>query len=79
MDQIEGIKRRLNNIKNTHPNLYKLWTTYIDEKLESVHKLLIECKNILNKIENKNIPDLSQDNILVLIMLISCNNERYMT
>lgn len=79
MEQIEVIKKRLNNIKNTHPNLYKLWTTYIDEKLETVRKLLFECKNTLDKIENQEYPDFSQDNILSLIMLVSFNNERYMT
>jgi len=79
MDQIINIKSRLNIIKDTHPNLYNLWSTYIDEKITSIYTLLTECTNTLNKIENENMPDLTQENIIALLMLISLNNERDMT
>jgi len=79
MDQIDIIKNRLSIIKNTHPNLYTLWNTYIDEKIESMLLLLSECRNTLNLIENENVPDLSQENILTLLMFMTCNNERDMT
>lgn len=79
MDQIDIIKNRLSIIKNTHPNLYTLWNTYIDEKIESMLLLLSECRNTLNLIENENVPDLSQENIITLLMFMTCNNERDMT
>lgn len=79
MDQINNIKNRLNNIKDTHPNLYTLWSTYIDEKTVSMYNLITECSNILNKIENDNLADLTQENIYSLLMFISLNNELDMT
>lgn len=79
MEQINNIKNRLHLIKDTHPNLYTLWNTYIDEKTVSMYNLITECSNILNKIENENLADLTQENIFSLLMFISLNNERYMT
>ena len=79
MEQLYNIKNRLHFIKNTHPNLYKMWSTYIDEKMVSLFVLLTDCSNILNKIENENIPDLTNDNMLALLMLLSFNNETVMT
>jgi hypothetical protein len=75
MEQINNIKNRLHLIKDTHPNLYMLWNTYVDEKTTSIYKLITECSNILNKIENENLPDFTQENIFALLMLISLNNE----
>ena len=77
MDQIDIIKNRLSIIKN-NSLLYTL-NTYIDEKIESMLLLLSECRNTLNLIENENVPDLSQENIITLLMFMTCNNERDMT
>ena len=79
MEQINNIRNRLQIIKNTHPNIYKLWSNYIDEKLVSVYELITECSNMLNKIENENLADLTQENILSILLLLSLNNEGDMT
>ena len=79
MEEINNIRNKLNFIRNTHPNIYKIWSTYINEKLVSMFNLITECNNILNKIENENIPDLTDDNMLSLLILLSFNNEIDMT
>ena len=76
---LKFIKSRLTIIKETHPNIFNLWNKYIDEKIESMLHLLSNCRNTLDMIENENLQDLSQDNILALLMIISFNNERDMT
>jgi hypothetical protein len=75
MEQINNIKNRLHIIKDTHPNLYTLWNTYIDEKTASMYNLITECRIFLNKIENDNLADLTQENIFSLLMFMSLNNE----
>jgi hypothetical protein len=79
MEQINNIKNRLHLIKDTHPNLYTLWNTYIDEKTASMYNLITECRNFLNKIENDNLDDLAQENMFSLLMFMSLNNESDMT
>jgi hypothetical protein len=75
MEQINNLRQRLNLIKDSHPNIYKLWSSYIDEKLVSIFTLITECTITLDKIENENLPDITQDNIFTLLMLLSFNNE----
>jgi len=80
MDKINIIKNKLDNIKESHPNIYNLWKTYLYKKLETLESIIIEIEDILYKIENDNLIDLSQDNIISMVLFMSCfNNDVDMT
>jgi len=80
MDKINIIKNKLDNIKETHPNIYNLWKTYFYKKLETLESIILEIEDILYKIENDNLIDLSQDNIISMVLFMSCfNNDVDMT
>jgi hypothetical protein len=75
MEEVNNIKNRLMQIKNTHPNIYNLWNTYIEKKLDSLKILIDECKNTIDVIENNdNISDLTDDNLVTIFFLMFCLN-----
>lgn len=74
MEEVDNIKNRLVRIKNTHPNIYNLWNNYLEKKLDSLNLLIEECKIILESIENDNTLDLTHDNLVTILLLMSCLN-----
>ena len=74
MEEVDNIKNRLIRIKNTHPNIYNLWNNYLEKKLDSLNLLIEECKNTLESIENDNTIDLTHDNLVTILLLMSCLN-----
>jgi len=74
MEEVDNIKNRLIRIKNTHPNIYNLWNNYLEKKLDSLNLLIEECKITLESIENDNTLDLTHDNLVTILLLMSCLN-----
>lgn len=60
------LKENLVFIKNTHPNIYKYWILYLNER----EKLLINETNKINllihNIKNKNIQDFTKEQLITL-------------
>lgn len=80
MEEVNNVRNRLSRIKTTHPNIYKLWNTYIEKKIDSLNLLIRECNNVIDVIDNDNTPDLTHDNLLTLFfMMYYLNNELDMT
>jgi len=56
----------LENIKQTHPNIYELWKKILDKKRYSLEKTMIEAKNMIEA--SKNIPDLTKEQIVCMLL-----------
>ena len=61
------INERLESIKTTHPNLYKLWKNYINIKIKRHNAFLLECNIFLDKTYIQ--PDLEIQDITALLVL----------
>tara|TARA_B100000945_G_C20102765_1_gene466650 strand:+ start:307 stop:462 length:156 start_codon:yes stop_codon:yes gene_type:complete len=44
---INDINDKLKVIKDSHPNLYSIWTTMINKKYVDLLKTIYECENML--------------------------------
>jgi len=64
---INDINDKLKVIKDSHPNLYSIWTTMINKKYVDLLKTIYECENMLEKA--KTTDDLPQETIITLILL----------
>jgi hypothetical protein len=62
-----AINERLESIKMTHPNLYKLWKNYINIKIKRHNAFLLECDVFLDKIHIQS--DLEIQDITALLVL----------
>ena len=62
IENITSFKEKLETIKTTHPNLYKLWYTYVDGKISSLNETIVKANAMLESI--KNMRDLTQEEIL---------------
>jgi hypothetical protein len=73
MDEVyENILIKMNYKRNSHPNMIKLWESYLKYKKQDFLDNLKHCENMIKKIETVN--DLSTINILSLYILL---NNRY--
>lgn len=61
------INERLESIKTTHPNLYKLWKNYINIKIKRYNAFLLECNIFLDKTHVQS--DLEIQDITALLVL----------
>jgi len=64
---ITDINNKLNLIKDSHPNLYSIWTTMINKKYVDLLKTIYECETMLEK--TKTMDDLPREAIITLILL----------
>jgi len=67
----ENTINNLDEKKNTHPNIIKIWDTYLKYKKKNFMDDMNMCIKVINKIEGG---DLSVVNILSLYILL---NNRY--
>lgn len=56
-ERIERIITRLKDKESTHPNLSILWLTYLDNKLCSLEKTLLDCERVIDD-ESEDDPDI---------------------
>lgn len=68
------IKRKLENIRPTHPNLYKLWEKYINIKIKRHGDFITECNIFLENVNT--LPDLELYNIATLMTLNNMYNTK---
>ena len=66
-ERIERIITRLKEKETTHPNLSNLWLTYLDNKLCSLEKTLLDCERILDD-DSEDDPDIQT----IAMMYIFC-------
>ena len=62
IENITSFKEKLETIKETHPNLYKLWSTYVDGKISSLNETLVKANAMLES--TKYMRDLTENEIL---------------
>ena len=62
IENITSFKEKLETIRTTHPNLYKLWSTYLDGKISSLNETIVKANAMLES--TKNMRDLTEDEIL---------------
>lgn len=67
--KLQIIEERLNNLKESHPNIVELWINYINIKKTSFENGIIECEKALELIEKKENSDVSKKTIALLYML----------
>ena len=60
---------KMNDKRNSHPNIIKLWDIYLKYKKEEFINNLKHCKNIVENLET--VDDLSSINILSLYILLN--------
>ena len=61
------INERLESIKTTHPNLYKLWKNYINIKIKHYDNIVKDCNIFLDNIVTKE--DFTPEMIALLMVL----------
>ena len=69
INEINEIKNKLNGIRNTHPNVYSMWMTYIQLKEESMKKTIREARIMLENIEQKQTLDIPIESMLCMFCL----------
>ena len=57
-ERIERIIIRLKEKQSTHPNLSTLWLSYLDNKLCSLEKVLLDCERLLD-CDSEDDPDIA--------------------
>ena len=67
--KIESIKNLLEIKKEKYPNISNVWLKFIDEKIKSLDKSLIEAEKIFSNIDNTLQQDLSMNTIAILFLL----------
>jgi len=68
MDILEiGLQNRLDEYRDSHPNLVKLWKEYIKVKRISYLKSIVDCESMIENLIN--IRDISPDTIVMLYAL----------
>lgn len=65
---------KLDKYKNTHPNIYKLWSNYFKLLAERLEKTLSNFDNVLCNIDTFSQADLTDENIYFIYMYAKCNN-----
>jgi len=55
----------LETIKTTHPNIYKIWKTYVSMRIANLDKAIDKGRTML--VASKNIPDIPREDILLLL------------
>ena len=63
-EEVQDILTRMEQYKDTHPNLSILWKTYLEEKVRRTKIAIQECKIALSQIQELN--DLTPENIILL-------------
>ncbi len=68
MDILEiGLQNRLDEYRDSHPNLVKLWKEYIKVKRISYLKSIVDCESMIENLVNSR--DISPDTIVMLYAL----------
>lgn len=62
IENITSFKEKLETIRDSHPNLYKLWSTYVDGKISSLNETIFKANAMLES--TKNMRDLTENEIL---------------
>lgn len=60
------IIQKLNEMKNTHPNISRLWLEYINEKRNDYLISLNECNDMFRIVSEYKMQDMSMNDILLL-------------
>lgn len=61
-----AIVQKLNEMKNTHPNIFRLWIEHISEKRNEYLMSLNECNTMFEIVSEYKMPDMSMNDILFL-------------
>ena len=67
--RVYKIKEELELLKNNYPNVIKLWDIYINKKKELFEQSLTECEELIYKLKNEKVHDLSEKVILLMYLL----------
>jgi hypothetical protein len=67
--RVYKIKEELKLLKNKFPNVTELWEVYINKKTELFEQSLTECENLIYKLNNEKVHDLSEKLILLMYLL----------
>jgi hypothetical protein len=68
MDEtIQRFMEDMKEIEHTHANIYDLWLKILNYRIQKLGKLITEGREMLKNV--KNIPDLTQEQILILYFL----------
>ncbi len=68
MDILEiGLQHRLDEYRDSHPNLVKLWTEYIKVKRISYLKSIVDCEDMITNLTISR--DISPETIVMLYAL----------
>lgn len=73
-DNIQETLNKLENYKETHPNLYVLWREYIKKKVDNLNYTISSCNNIINLINDTGVNDLNINTILTLILIMNIDD-----
>ena len=68
MDMLEtNLQNKLDEYRDTHPNLVQLWREYIKMKRISYLKSIVDCETVISNLINNR--DISADTIIMLYAL----------
>ena len=68
MDEtIQKFMEDMKEIEHTHANIYDLWLKILNYRIQKLGKLITEGREMLKNV--KNMPDLTQEQILILYFL----------
>ena len=65
--KLEELLEEIKTIKNSHPHIYTIWNTYLQEQIDKNKKIACQCKKMLEYV--KTIKEPNQDLLLSLTIL----------
>tara|TARA_B100000963_G_scaffold358311_1_gene382642 strand:- start:322 stop:558 length:237 start_codon:yes stop_codon:yes gene_type:complete len=71
-DKINIIMNKLENIKNTHPNISSVWKNHLELREKKFVDELERCEKMLDLLQTK--PDISLEMIQFIVALMKVSN-----
>ena len=65
--KLEELLEEIKAIQNSHPHIYTIWNTYLQEQIDKNTKIASQCKKMLEYV--KTIKEPNQDLLLSLTIL----------
>lgn len=68
--KIHNLIERFDNIKNTHPNISKIWSEYLSKKISNLENIINQSEGLISNIED-NTSDYKDMPIIMILLLLN--------
>ena len=69
--ELENLLIKLKTIENTHPNIYRMWSVYLERKIKESENIVINYNKMIEYVNINNEPPLD---LLIFLTLLNIDN-----